>query len=270
MKFDDKLLETAVGRKPVLVALLEGPHHRRELQEQLDLSKSTCHRIIRSFDENGLVQRTSSGYGLTLLGRIVAEQVKQFEEGLKTACQLQPLLELFESSADEFDYVVSTDADVDWVVERDPPLTIDRDVEFVERSDVIRVIDWTPVPELYIEKIFQIIGEDGMRAESIYPKDEVEHRLEKFPESHDQLIEREAKPRYWVYDDVPPWGMTIYDDSLVQLRAYEQQSGAHLLDATTDDPRVAEWAMDIFADYRERADPLSDVDDLPDWGDYSW
>lgn len=270
MEFDEDFLKTAVNRRPVLAALAERPHHRRELQKRFDLSKTTCHRIIRSFDEQDLVQRTESGYDLTLLGRIVAEQVTQFEGNLKTAYRLQPLLELFEVSDDEFEYSVFADADVNWTVERDQSFTIDRGVELVKNSDILRVLDWTPVPELYIEKIFHIIADNEMKVESIYPKAEVETRLETFPELHEELIEAGANPRYWVYEDVPPWGMTIYGDSLVQLRAYEQQSGAYILDATADTPSAVDWAMNIFAKYRDRATPLTEIDDLPDWGDYSW
>lgn len=270
MECDDDLLETAVRRKPALAALAEEPRHRRELQAELDLSKTTCHRIIRSFDEKGLVRRTESGYELSPLGRIVAAEVSRFEENVETACRLNPLLELFESSAESFDYGVFTDADVAWAVERDRSFTLDRSVELVKDCDVIRVIDWTPVPELYLEKILDIIAEDGMKAEAIYPKAEVETRLERFPELHEKQADSDAQPRYWVYDDVPAWGMTIYGDSLVQLRAYERDTGAYVLDATADDPEAVEWAMDVFSTYRERADPLTAIDDLPDWGDYSW
>lgn len=270
MEFDPELLELAVTRRPVLAALAEEPHHRRELQDRLDISKTTCHRIIRSFDEHGLVRRTGSGYGLTTLGRVLAEQVARFEETAETASQLQPLLEQFEASDDAFDIDLFTDPAVDWTVDRSRTFTIDRGVDHVERSDVIRVLDWTPVPELYLDEIFQLIAEDQMRAESIYPKAEVRARLEDFPDLHDELIEAGAEARYWVHEDVPPWGLTIYGDSLVELRAYDQQSGAAILDATTEHPRAVDWAMTVFAEYRDQAEPVTAFDDLPDWGDYSW
>ncbi|MFT4892072.1 MAG: putative transcriptional regulator [Halobacteriales archaeon] len=270
MECDEDLLETAVRRKSALAALAEEPRHRRELQAELDLSKTTCHRIVRTFDEKNLVRRTESGYDLSLLGRIVAEAVTRFEGNVETACRLNPLLELFESSSERIDDSVFTDADVTWAVERDRSLTLDKGVELVKDSAVIRVLDWTPVPELYLEEIFGIIAEGGMKAESIYPKAEVETRLERLPELHEELADSDARARYWVDDDVPPWGMTIYGDSLVQLRAYEPDSGAYVLDATADDPEAVEWAMDVFTTYRDRAEPLTAIDDLPDWGDYSW
>lgn len=47
-------LEMAIRRKPALARFAEDPHHPREREEELDVSKATCHRIVRSFDEEGL------------------------------------------------------------------------------------------------------------------------------------------------------------------------------------------------------------------------
>lgn len=267
--FDEEVLEIALNRKDVLLALAAGPRHRRELQEGFDISKTTCHRIIRSFDENALIQRTESGYEVTLLGRIVAEQVSRFEETVETAYRLDPLLGLFESNEGDIDDSVFTEGDVQWSVEREQP-SLDTGVERVRNADVLRVLDWTPVPDLYLERIFEIMAENGTRSEAVYPRDEIRSRLERFPDLHDHLLEAGNGHRYWAHEDVPPWGMTIYDDSLVELRAYDQDSGAYVLEATSDDERAVSWAMDVFTDYRGRAARLTDIAELPDWGDYSW
>ena len=268
-EFDDDVLETAITRKGVLSALAAEPHYRRELQEEFDISKTTCHRIIRSFDEKGFVRRTDTGYEVTFLGRLVAEQISQFEETVETAYQLLPLLELCESADDEIDDSVFTDGDVSWEVERAQP-SLDKGVERVRNADVLRVIDWTPVPDLYIERIFEIMIENGTKSEAVYPADEIQTRIECFPDLHDELLEEGAGHRYWVNEDVPPWGITIYDDSLVELRAYEQETGAYILEASSDDTKAVEWAVNLFTEYRSRATPLTNVSDLPDWGDYSW
>lgn len=276
MELDDDLLKLAVTRKDALAALSEKPWRRGALQEELDVSKTTCHRILRSFDERGLVRRTEAGYELTLFGHIVAEQTATFEERVARAAEMRQLLELFETSdgavtndgGEPFEFDVVTD--VEWTVAADQSFSIDRGIDRVEGVDVLRVLDWTSVPDLYHEKILRILADNAARVESIYPKSEVKDRLDRFPELHDELLEKGARPRYWVYDDVPTWGMSIYDDALVELRAYDRQSAAYVLDATADDPDAVDWALDVFAEYRDRAVALTEIDDLPDWGDYSW
>ncbi len=269
-ELDEDVLETVVTRKPALMTLAEGPCHRRELESELEVSKTTCHRIVRSFDEKGLIRQTDEGYELTLLGRILAEEVRRFERTIITATSLSPLLELLESSPTGVDYDIFSDPDVSWTVNQDQSSTIDRGVSYVRNAEVLRVLDWTPVPDLYLERIFQIMAEDGMRAESIYPGREIRERLEQFPDLHRKLAESGARARYWVYNDVPPWGMSLYDDSLVQLRAYDQESGAYVLDAVSEHPKAVGWGFQVFSEYRDRARPLTEVGGLPDWGDYTW
>ncbi|MFB6352673.1 MAG: helix-turn-helix transcriptional regulator [Halobacteriales archaeon] len=270
MEFDAELLELAVDRRGALEALAAEPHHRRELQEALSVSKTTCHRIVRAFDEWDLVRRTDDGYALSLYGRIVADRVEAFADDVESATRMQSLLELLESSDAPFDDRAFVDGVSDWTVGHLETFSIDEGLERVEDTELLRVLDWTPVPDLYHEKILRRLAENEARVESIYPKAEIQDRLERFPDLHDELLEAGARPRYWVYEDVPPWGLSIYDDALAELRAYEPQSGAYLLEATSDAPAAVEWALDVFDEYRDRARALPDVDGLPDWGDYTW
>lgn len=265
--FDDGLLETAVDRKGVLRTLRDAPQHRSDLEQTLDLSKTTCHRIIRSFDEEGLVRRTDEGYDLTPLGRIVADQVLKFEETVETAFLMRPLLEQFEADDTPFDRSLITDERVDWSVDTDSPLGLDRGMDRVRDTDTLRVMDWTPVPALYIEKIFEIIVEQDIRAESIYPASRVRSRLKQFPDLHADLRESDTEKEYWLYDDVPTWGMSIYDESLLELRAFEPETGVPMLEASSRDQPAIQWALNVWEDHRRRAERLDDRDDLPDWED---
>ncbi len=267
---DDGLIDVAVDRSEALAVLAAGPYHRRELEAELGVSKTTCHRIVRAFDEHGLVRRTDDGYALTAFGRVVAHRTTSFEAHLETAARLQPLLDLLDDWAGSFDPSLFADDEADWRVHGEESYSIDQGLELVEGIDILRVLDWTPVPDLYQEKILRILTENEVDAESIYPAAEVEDRLERFPELHDDFSESGARPRYWVCEDVPPWGLSIYDDSLVELRAYDQQSGAYVMSAVSESDRAVEWGLDVFRDYRERATPVTEIEDLPDWGDYSW
>lgn len=270
MARDDDLLELAVDRRDALRALATEPKHRRELQSALSVSKTTCHRIVRTFDERGLVRRTDDGYALTLFGRVVAEYTGRLADEMRTANQLRPLLDLFDPADSAADPDVFADPTVEWAVEASDTYAIDRGLERVRDTELLRVLDWTPVPDLYHERILTHLAENGARVESIYPRAEVAARLERFPELHDDLLEAGARPRYWVYEDVPDWGLSIYDDDLVELRAYEPQSGGYVLDAVSESDAALAWALDVFAAYRDRARPLTDIEGLPDWGDYTW
>lgn len=263
--FDEELLETAVKRKGVLRALRDAPHHRRDIQRTLDISKTTCHRIVRTFDEEGLVSRTDAGYDLTEFGQIVADEVLTFEETVETAFLMEPLLELFEADGTPFDRSLITNDGVDWSVDQDSSLGLDRGMRRIRGTETLRVMDWTPVPELYIEQIFEIIADHDIRAESVYPASRIRSRFEKFPALHAELHASDSEKEYWVYEDVPTWGMSIYDESLVELRAVDPDTGAPIIEASSRDRPAIEWGLSIWQEYKRKADRLGERDDLPNW-----
>jgi predicted transcriptional regulator len=266
MEFDSEVLETAVERTAVLAVLADGPRHRRELQEALDVSKATCHRIVRSFDEKGLLRRTEEGYALTALGRAVEEQVGAFERNVEAAYQLTPLLDAFERTPLEFDLELFADAAVTRPEPDDPTPPVHRYLELFERSETVRTVARTSfVPPLYLEEIFETAFEPGDHGGLvIYPKSVVQTRYEEYREWHRRVAEEGIPVRYRVYDR-SPFGMTIYDDDHVALRAYDEDTDALVLFADTDDPDAVAWAEDVFDHYYERSEPLSAFDAFPDW-----
>lgn len=265
MEFDDELLELAVQRRPVFTALAEEPRHRRELQEELDLSKTTCHRIIRSLDEWDLVQRSDRGYQLTELGRVVEAQVRNFDRTVRTACRLRPLLDAFGAAEVDFEVELFSDATVTRPEPEDPTPPISRYLELFRAAESVRTLDRTSfIPPLYIEEIFELALEDGKHGLAIYPPSVVRKRYDEYPDIHRRAVAREGRPLYRVYDAVP-FGLTLYDDDRVALRAYDDETGALVLLADTGDPDAVSWAEDVFRHYYERSAPPDAFDEFPEW-----
>lgn len=266
MEFDDGILETAVQRKSVLAALAEGPHHRHELQEALGVSKATCHRIVRSFDEKGLLRRTDDGYELTELGRVVAEQVGAFERTVHAAYQLEPLLEAFASATVDFDVELFTDATITRPQPDDPSPPVHRYLELFQEAQFVRTVARKSfVPPLYLEEIFESgLEDDKDGGIVIYPKSAAKKQITEYPELHRTMDEEGIPIRYRIYDR-SPFGMTIYDDDHVGLRAYDEETGTLVLFADTDDPEALAWAEGVFDHYYERSEPVSAFEEFPDW-----
>lgn len=265
--FDDELLEIAVGRRPVLAALAESPRHRRELQEKLDISKTTCHRIVRTFDDRGLLERTDKGYTLSKKGELVAQQTDQYHRNIRAACLLEPIAARFEESEVDFDLELFADARVTRPEPDNPTVPINREFQIFRDSETHLKVDYNQyIPPLYIEQLADIIVEQGMQFEHVLPKEMVEQQLSQFPDLHRKQAdgEIEAQVKYRICEDVP-FGMVIFDRSHVVLRAYDDETGSVEVMVDTDDPDAVAWAEDVYEHYRERADPPAEVDGLPDW-----
>lgn len=262
--FDDELLQTAVTRRRALAALAEEPQHRRDLEERLDVSKTTCHRIVRALDERGLIRRTDRGYELTELGSVVEEQVDRFETNVRLAYRLEPLLDAFGPAAVDIDVELFADATITHPRPDDPTAPAHRYLELFRGSDTVRTVDRASfLPPLYISEVVDSIVEGDVSAEAILPTSVVRNRIEEYADSHRRLAEEADRSGYRIYDTVP-FGMTLFDDH-VGLRAYDGETGSVLVFADTDDPETVAWARDVYRYYRERSRRPSEVEGFPDW-----
>lgn len=261
----DELLETALKRKDVLATLAESPHHRQELQEALDLSKTTCHRIVRTFDDEGLLRRTDSGYALTPFGELVTEQVQTFESTVRTAADLQPLVDAIAAADLAFDIQLFTDATVTKPEPGNPYPFVDRTMELFRNSETFRVVDCnTLVPPLYVEQLLEIALDTGMQGEFVVTPEIALGNMEEFPDLQREVAESETTSgRYFVHDEIT-FGMAIYDDHL-DLRVYDDETGTPILYVDTDNQDALSWARDVFDRYVEQARPATDLEDYPDW-----
>lgn len=265
-EFDADLLETAVTRKPVLEALAGEPHHRQELQDELDLSKTTCHRIVRSFDDYGLLRRTDRGYALTPLGRRVADAVDRYDETVRAAVSLEPMLGAFADAPVEFPVELFADATVTRPDSDDPSMPVDRACELFFESDSnwVRTLDCSQfIPPVFMAEVFEAGIEEGLEGEFVFPASVARERIERFEEYHRMIPEADAAIRYLIHDGVP-FGMSLYEGH-VDVRAYDDETGAPVMLVDTDDSDAVAWAEDVFELYRERAKPPSAVEEIPDW-----
>lgn len=264
-EFDRDVLTTAIERHSVLAAIADEPHHRKELQEELDLSKTTCHRIIRNFDNMGLLRRTERGYTLTELGTTVYTQVDEFESAVKTAYRLRPLAEMFEAAGVDFEFDLFRNARVTSPEPGDPYPFIDRTLELFRESDTIRVIDCNPlVPPVYVERMLEIALQTGMQGEFIVTEKIALGNMEQFPELQRKVAESdETSGEYRVHDDIP-FGMALYDDHL-DVRVYDEETGTPTLYADTDDPDALDWAESVYEEYYEESEPATSLDEFPGW-----
>lgn len=266
MDFDDEVLETALNRKDALEFLADGPRSRRSIQEALDVSKATRHRIVRSFEDKGLLRRNGDEYDLTEFGRVVADEVTAFDATVRTAQRIRPLLEAFGEAGLEYDLEHFSDVTVTRAHPDDPTRPVHRYLELFEDTGLVRTLARTSfVPPLYLEEIFdRFFDDEDKRGVVIYPKTAVENRYADYPEIHRRVAREDHPLRYRLYDRAP-FGLTIYDRDHVGLRAYDTETNSLLLFADTDDPDAVAWAEAVFERYYEESKPLSAYDSFPDW-----
>lgn len=253
------ILDEALTRREALKTLGERPLHRRELEERLDVSKTTCHRIIRSFDQHGLLRRTEEGYRLSRLGEVVADELDQATRNVATARELEPLLSALDATDVDFDVSQFTEATITRAQPDDPYPPIKRFMTLLQRSSTLRSLDRTSIAPLHVDEIFQRIFAGELTVKAIYPRSVIEKLLSEYPDYHRRASEL-GRFTYRVHDSIS-FGMSLFDDR-VGLRAYDTETGTLRLFSDTGNPEAVAWAEDTFTQYYEQAER---PDWLPDW-----
>ncbi len=266
MEIDEELEAVALQRQQFLQLLADGPRTRQEIQRALDISKATCHRIIRTFEENGVLRRADRGYALSELGALVATEVDEYTSRVRLAQRLDPLVRALDAADVDYDLDLFADAQITYAHPDDPARPIHQYLELYQQATVIRTVARTSfVPQLYLEEIFDRFFEGSPREGIvIYPKSAVLDRYEEYPEIHRRVAEEDMPLRYRVYDR-SPFGLTVYDREYMALRAYDEETNALQLFVHTDDPEAVAWAEDVFDRYYRDSKPLAELDEFPEW-----
>lgn len=84
---------------------------KRELVEELDVSRSTIDRSVRELEANGFIERTSSGYRRTLAGELALDEFETFESRVEGVVNSLDVLESLSPDA-SLDAAVFEDATI--------------------------------------------------------------------------------------------------------------------------------------------------------------
>ena len=242
---------TAVKRANTLRALFGGPLMRSELQDEIGVSRTTTHRIVRELTDKSLIRRADGLYELTPLGRLVASEVEGLQDTVEVAMQLEPLL----PSLDRTDIDVELLADATITVQEpgDPYRPVRRFISLLRESGTLRGFDTTTIAPMYVDEIRDSIL-DGMQTEVIYLSPVIDQILDDHHEATVNAIES-GQLELFVHDDLP-FGLVMFDDR-VGVGGYDE-TGVLRVFADTDSPEVRTWANRLYEEYRDDATAIQD------------
>lgn len=248
-----------VRQKPVLDALREaGGIDRRELEERLDVSRSTVHRFTRSLRDSGLIERTDGEFVLTPFGEVTAAEVAEFQSALEAASELAPVLRVAAAHDIDIDIAAFTDATVTTAAPGDPYRPVNRFMSLVKTTETLRGLDPATINPLHLDELSDRISA-GMETEAVYPSAVVEEILTSNPERARTVI-GSGNLTFWIHDDIP-FGLTLCDDR-IGVGIYDDETGLLRTYVDTDSQPAREWAEDLYTKYRTEATLLTEEIEL--------
>lgn len=198
------LLAVLSRRESLLRSLTDSPRSKRELVESLDVSRSTVDRAIRELQSEGVVERRDGGYALTLPGRILLEQYREFEQVVAGVDEAGELLSVLPADA-ELPPEMLADLEVTKSERTTPYRPVERFFELVEDAEAIRILS-TAIGPQFVDAIHEQITEEGM-AYTVAATESIVERLvseytrqlsEALATGHMELRELAADPPFTV------------------------------------------------------------------------
>ncbi|GAA0451169.1 helix-turn-helix transcriptional regulator [Halococcus morrhuae DSM 1307] len=253
---DAEFLIRSANRVRLLELLVEGPHERRDMQDDIDVTRVTMGRLLGDLEDHGWVERRSHDYHITPLGRIVFEDLDVFLDTIWLAQKLRDLISHVPTEdlpidlrrLGEAEFVCGDPADTDAPIRR--------------MSDLMGNAD-------HLRILFSIVMEAGPRttaeraeagadtAEAVLSAGVVEvgrnnHRLSEY-------FRRwlEAGDRVYRYDGEMPHTIVLADESVLYFVVNDRGNVLGMF--VIEDEAVFAWAEETFEQHKRAAERL-DVD----------
>ncbi len=251
-RVETDLLGTLIRHTPALEALREGPKDRRELEAALDVSRATSHRMTRWLAEQGYVEKADGRFRLTGHGEMIADETLRFEANVRTARELEPLLDVICEDHQEFVLEPFVDATVTVATPEDPYSPVERFLSLAGASETFRGFNTTHMAPLAIGQFHEQVFE-ATDTEIIYLPGAVEKLVESYPDAATEAVES-GHLTLRTRDDLP-YGLALFDDR-VGIGGYDAETGQMRVFVDTDGPIARQWADRVYRAVKADSDPV--------------
>lgn len=246
-----------VGRRIRLLERLAGaPLDKRDLGEELDLSRSTIDRAIKELRAAGLVTRGDGGYLTTLAGRLLATQYREFARRSSGVVDAAPVLEALPPDAavgpallDGCELVHAGEASRYELPERVS--------ELIDEADRIVVVPPSGMDPRVLKPLRDRVVAGEVTAETFAAPGFLSLLEEQFPSIAAGLAAGDGR----VYEaDVPSFGLAYATSEEEVVATATADDGSPVGFVCNDTPAAARWAADLLEELR--GDALDVTDDL--------
>lgn len=251
----DAVLELLNTRSELLALLDTGAYEKRELVDQLSISRSTIDRALRDLETAALVQRTNGRYRTTFYGRAVQAVYESFLESLEQVLRAKALLALLPPDI-EFDFTLLWDAEI--CIAEQPALhaPATRLRRLIEEATGFKALAYAHTSSEAQDVIRAQVLHNETTAEVVFRRQMYRYLAETYPEFMESL--RESEQFTGLVADGIPFGLFLIKVQRTQyacLVVYgpEQNLKGVLVN---DDPAAVEWAQEVYDQYRTNATPL--------------
>ncbi|WP_276282000.1 helix-turn-helix transcriptional regulator [Halorussus caseinilyticus] len=246
------VISTVVKRASFLDRLTDGPTSKRDLRDELNLSRSTVYKAVRELETHGLVTESDEGVELTLVGRLLADQYREFEARAAGVYDNESLLSVLPDDAPvTTDLLLGADT---VLAERHAPT---RPVTYIEalvrNADSVSGVVPVVLPQ-YVDLFHGELVTDDLTADLVLEDPVVEYLSDEHGERFGEAL---ATGRLSIRrtDETLPFGLIAAEGDGIILIGYE--GGGELRGIIRNDtPAALDWGERVFRNYWDEADEV--------------
>lgn len=250
----DRAVGVLAKRGDLVRLLWDGPRHVRDLQEELDVSRSTAYSAVRELAADGVAERTPDGYRLTSFGELLADEYVAFQERVGALCRAEPLLEALPAPA-----VVTTDlldgAEITYANRHAPNRPVHVVEEVVQSATRLRGFSPVILPE-YVSLFHDQLVSGALEAELLLERPVVEHLIADYRPPFEEAIATDRLSLRETAESLP-FGLVVVEAPREEIAVIVYDEGGELRGVLGNDSDAAiEWARAVYREYREGSDAL--------------
>ncbi|MFB6134239.1 MAG: helix-turn-helix transcriptional regulator [Halanaeroarchaeum sp.] len=242
-----QVTELLARRLDLLEVVSAGPTSKRTLVSDLDVSRSTVDRAVRSLESAGIVHRRDGAVTLTTTGEIALRGYRDFHRGLIGLRDASPLFRSVDpDSLPPFSLFV--DATVVTAKRESPHQPIRAFEQFLEDAERIQTV-WTGLIPDYVDFYNEQVVDRGMEADLFVRSSVLDDLLSAYWEPIARAVQTGRLTLYEVSDD-PPLSIKVAETGVpeVGILTYGSQGISGFI--RSDDVEGVEWAKSLLDSVR--------------------
>lgn len=243
-------IRTVVKRAEILDRLAQGPANKRDLRDDLGVSRSTVYKAVRELEELELVTQTGDEVRLALFGQLLFEQYRAFvETGADVDRQRTLLSELSVDAPVTTDLLVGADC---VRAERHVP---SRPLDYVEDLMLTadRAIGLGPVAfRRYVHLFHELLAAGELSSDFVIERRVVEHVRDEYNDRFAESLDMDHAS-VWETDESLPFGLVLTEGDREEVAVVVYDEGKPVGAITNDTPAALDWGRDVFEGYKANA-----------------
>ncbi len=241
-------------RATLMACLTAGPMAKRDLVEQLDVSRSTVDRAVRELEEFRLIERTPDGVVLTLPGRLALDKYRECLDVTAGLVAAAPILDALPSGI-SFDPAMLDGARVVGTEQHAPQRPVEEFTSLVLDADAVHCVLAAFVPE-HVTACCERAADHDLDAAVVF----AEPVLSSLTQDVEAALRRATAGSLSAYrlDATAPYSLVVAEDGDATRAGVlvADESGVRGF-VSNDAPGAVTWADREFEQWRSRAELAS-------------